>query len=295
MINKISKKYIEYVENKISPQKIAKAYQGAEILRKIPLFFQKKIVSKESRKDPYMGFVVEPYSFFLAYEISETMVKNYIPSNYELIPISLFENSPQKKCAIIGCFNVHTSVFSGSRFELYIIARNIKTNLVSWLICDYESNTINYDAKQGFLLPTLTKSIFTTSYKGDLICNIQGKENTIDFIVNTEKYSCQKLNKRLWIEGNLSIDYSGNLNNGGQEPFGLIFDPDEMAYGHSIENENLHINSMNFSFINNQTKPFEICLFKYAQHYITTKFQRGHEMKNEKDLESAIINIIDKR
>ena len=38
----------------------------------------------------------------------------------------------------------------------------------------------------------------------------------------------ESLDQQLWVEGNLSVDYGGDLGDGESEPFGLIFDPGEM-------------------------------------------------------------------
>jgi len=289
-----TRQYIVNVENRITPAGIVNVYQGAQLLKKIPRFLQNKIIEKNSQKNPYMGFVVEPYSFFMAYEVNEDLVKEFLPENYELIPISLFENSIARKCAILGCFNVKTSVFSGTRFELYLIAKNKKTNLVSWLMCDYESNTINYDPGKGFLSPTLNRCVYTTSYNGEIICNIESKKskNLINMFIDIKEFNCIELNKKLWIEGNLSIDYSGELDNAGNAPFGLIFDPNEMKCAQLIKNDKVQINKLKFSFIDESMKPFETCCFQYAQHYITTIFPKGHEIKNEIDLENKISDIL---
>ncbi len=243
-----------------------------------------------------MGFVVEPYSLFLAYEVNDDDVKKYIPNEYELLPTSIFENESRKKCAIVGCFNVHTSVFWGSRFELYVIARNKKNNLLSWIICDYESNTINYDPCKGFMGPTLDSCVYTTTHSGNIICDIASakSKNRIDLDVDINNTSCIELNKQLWIEGNLSIDYSGELSNKGNDPFGLIFDPAEMNCAQLIETKGIHIHNLEFGFITKGMKPFAVCCFQYAQHYITTVFQKGNELKNEEDLENRIEEIVNK-
>ena len=36
-------------------------------------------------------------------------------------------------------------MFWGCRVELYLVAENTRTGMLTWVICDYESNTINYD------------------------------------------------------------------------------------------------------------------------------------------------------
>lgn len=288
--------FIKDTEKKITPDGIAMTFNNAQKLMKLPKFVQNFIIKQNTKNNQYMGFVVEPYSLFLAYEITAELVKDYIPDTYELVPISIFDHSDKKLCAIIGCFNVHTSVFWGSRYELYVIAKNKKNNLISWLICDYESNTFHYDPGKGFLPSTLQKSVFTTAYNGKIICDIEGKESNtkIDLIIDVNQYNCVYLNQRLWIEGNLSIDYAGELDNNGNDPFGLIFDPMEMKCAQHIEADQIEINQLDFGFIKTSMKPFEACCFPFAQHYMTTVFPEGHMMKDENDLYAKISEIVNK-
>ncbi|MBC3899339.1 hypothetical protein GH811_06900 [Acetobacterium malicum] len=286
--------FIKETEKKITPDGIATTFNNAQKLMKLPKFVQNFIVKQNTKSNQYMGFVVEPYSLFLAYEITQEQVQEYIPDNYELVPISIFDHSDKKLCAIVGCFNVHTSVFWGSRYELYVIARNKKTNLISWVICDYESNTLHYDPAKGFLPSTVQKSVFTTTYNGKLICDIEGQDSRtkMDLIIDINQYNCVFLNQRLWIEGNLSIDYAGELDNNGNDPFGLIFDPMEMKCAQHIEVDQLQINQLEFGFINSQMKPYEACCFPFAQHYMTTVFPEENKLKDENDLYAKISQIV---
>lgn len=293
MDSTLFRKYVKNVEKRIEPKKVSMAYQGAEFLKKLPLFIQKKIIGSGTQKDPYMGFVVEPWSLFLSYEISQKDVEHFLPANYELLPVSIFADSPKKTCAVMGLFNIHTDVFWGSRFEIYVIARNKDTNLASWIIYDYESNTINYDPGKGFLSPTLQSSVFTTTHKGEIITDIKSlkSNNAIKLTADIKKTKAKALDKQLWIEGNLSIDYSGEMGDKASDPFGLIFDPEEMKEALLIETKNIEIEDMNFGFLNKDSTLLEACVFPYAQHFITTTIPRGHEMKNESDLEDKIKEI----
>lgn len=285
--------YVKNVEQRIEPKKVAEAFQGAQMLRKLPFLIQKIIMKNVTKKDPYMGFVVEPWSLFLSYEITQKDVEHFLPKNYELLPSSIFEHSPKKHCAIIGLFNIHTDVFWGSRFEIYVIARNKDTNLATWIIYDYESNTINFDPGEGFIAPTLSKSVFTTSHKGEIITAFenQSTNNCITLYADTKNTKYKSLNQQLWIEGNLSVDYSGELGDQSSEPFGLIFDPEEMKGAMEIMPNTINIEKLNFGFLNKERTLLEACCFPYAQHFITTTIPKGHEMKNERDLENKIKEI----
>jgi hypothetical protein len=286
--------FIKVTEKMVSPKKIASIFQGAEFLRKLPKMLQKKIMEKGAKTDPYISFIVEPYSIFLAYEIrDEEKVAGILPENYELINSSMFEDTKDRKCIIIGAFNVHTSVFWGNRVELYIIAKNRKTGLVSWIIHEYETNTISYDPRRGFIEPGTRHSVLTTSCLGELILDVDGKnaKNRIQVNANIKRGRYKKLNKTLWIEGNLSVDYGGELSDVQKKPFGLIFDPAEMREALFIDKEDTEVIENTFFPGVITGTPFEVCCFPYAQHFYTTSIPVEHAIQNEKDLEKAIEEI----
>ncbi len=97
---------------------------------RLPLRLQRYIVNRGARTNPYMSFVVEPYGVFLAFEIIDAeAAQRLLPPGYSLFPSAMFVDTPARPCAIISAFNVHTSVFWGSRVEFYLIAENCKTGL----------------------------------------------------------------------------------------------------------------------------------------------------------------------
>jgi hypothetical protein len=287
-------KFITVTEKMVTPKKVATVFQGAEFLRKLPRVLQKKIMEKGAKTDPYISFIVEPYSLFLAYEVlDEDRLAGILPPNYELVSSSMFQESRKRKCIIIGAFNVHTSVFWGNRVELYIIAKNKNTGLVSWIIHEYETNTISYDPGRGFIEPGTKYSVLTTSFLGEVILDVEGKDskNKIQVNANVKKGDYQKLNRTLWIEGNLSVDYGSELSDVQTKPFGLIFDPAEMNEALSIAIEDVDIveNTL-FQGLIDKT-PFEVCCFPYAQHFYTTSIPMDHNIENENDLECEILEI----
>jgi hypothetical protein len=286
--------FIKITEKLVTPKKIATVFQGAEMLRKLPRSLQKMIMEKGAKTDPYISFIVEPYSFFLAYEVlDEEKLAGMLPANYELVNTSMFQGAKERKCVIIGAFNVHTSVFWGNRVEIYIIARNKKTGMVSWIIQEYETNTISYDPGRGFIEPGTKHSVLTTSFLGEIILDVESKDSKkkIQVNANIKRANSQKLNRELWIEGNLSVDYGGGLSEVQTKPFGLIFDPAEM-------NEALAVNIDQVDIIENtflpgliKETPFEVCCFPFAQHFYTTSIPMEHTIENEKDLENEIAKI----
>jgi hypothetical protein len=167
------RRYIKTTEKMVVPAKVASATQGSALLRNLPLRLQRYIVERGARTNPYMSFVVEPYSVFLTFEVTDTeAAEQILPPNYSMFPSSMFSDTPKRPCAIISAFNVHTSVFWGSRVEFYLIAENCKTGLLSWIIIEYESNTHSYDPSQGFIGPSTSHSVVTTSYLGEIIVDV---------------------------------------------------------------------------------------------------------------------------
>ena len=287
-------KFIKTTEKLVSPEKIAKLFGNAELLMKLPKSWQKYFMEQGAKKEPYISFIVEPYSFFLAYEmLDEDKFSKMLPPGYELVDISMFSGTKERKCVIISAFNVHTSVFWGTRVELYIIAKNQKTGLVSWIIYDYETNTISYDPGRGFVEPTTRHSVLTTTFEGELVLDVVGKncKNCIELNANIKKGEYKKFNRKLWIEGNLSVDYGSDLSNVNTKPFGLIFDPEEMNEGLSISNNDVEIIKNTFFKGLIKSNPFEVCCFPYAQHFFTSSIPIDHSIKNETDLENEIIKI----
>lgn len=286
--------FIKMTEKLVTPAKVANLFQNAEKLRKLPKFLQQIIMEKGSKSSPFISFIVEPYSFFLAYEILDVeKISELIPDDYELVKTSMFEGNEERNSVIIGVFDVHTSVFWGTRLEVYIIARNKRTGLVSWIIYEYETNTISYDPGRGFIPPSTVHSVHTTSFLGEMIVDILGKDckNKLQVNSNIANRELKDLNQTLWIEGNFSVDYGSDLNGVNTKPFGLIFDPAEMKEALSIPVENCEVIENTFLKGLIAKTPFEICCFPYAQHFYTSTIPMENNMKNEKDLEDKVIEI----
>jgi hypothetical protein len=284
-------KFIKNSEKMVLPGTVGIMYQRAEMLRKLPSKLQKYIVDKASNKDDYIGFIVEPYAFFLAYEITNVDEANkHLPPDYELVPSAMFDDSPPRICAILGMFNVHSSVFWGNRIELYVIAENKRTGMLSWIICDYESNTISYDPGRGFAGSTTKHSVVTTSHEGEVIVDIEGAQssNQISLTADLNSGKQTRLNQRLWVEGNLSVDYGGDLEDDESVPFGLIFDPALMAQALKISLDDVQIAHNSFGRNMMSERPFEACCFPFAQHFLTTSFPKENLIKDENGLENAI-------
>jgi hypothetical protein len=288
-------KFVKKTENMVSPWDVGYLIPRANMLQKLPRFLQKLIMKSASRKQVEMGFIVEPYALFLSYEITEPdKVKSLLPDDYELVPSAMFDDEPPKLCGIIGAFNVHTTVFWGSRVELYVIARNKRTGLMSWVICDYESNTISFDPGKGLTGPSTKASVITTTHTGDVVVDVVSKktDNAIAVQASVTSGKLTALRQNLWVEGNMSVDYGGELKDEKSTPFSLVFDPAEMKQALRIPMDQVMLerNTFGEGWLANQ--PFEVCCFPFAQHFLTTQIPVETAIKDEDDLRGAVMDYI---
>jgi hypothetical protein len=72
MQTKDLRRLIKTTEKMVVPSKVASTTQGSVMLRKLPLGLQRYMVKRGARNNPYMSFVVEPYTVFLAFEVTDT-------------------------------------------------------------------------------------------------------------------------------------------------------------------------------------------------------------------------------
>ncbi|WP_439594210.1 hypothetical protein [Microbacterium sp.] len=286
--------FISHTEGTVSPKAVGALHGRAEMLARMPMRLQRWIVA-HAKGEEYMGFVVEPYCLFLAYEIrDQAAAERQLPPGYRLIPSSMFDDEQPRYIGIVGAFSVHTSVFWGGRVELYVIAENTRTGMLTWVICDYESNTINYDPGGGFSAATTERAVITTSHRGDVVVDVRSRERANHLAVTASVPAGERraLDQRLWIEGNLSVDYGGRLLSPGEEPFGLIFDPDEMreAIRIPLDAVELRVNTFGAAFLDEV--PFEVACFPYAQHFLTTSYPRPTSIRDRDDLDAAVRGFI---
>lgn len=290
------RRFVQLTEEMVSPREVGRLFQRAEMLARLPVPLQKLIVDRASGDDPFIGFVVEPYCFFLAYELEDVAAASrQLPPHYELVPAAIFDHTSPRYCAIVGAFNIHTTVFWGSRVELYVIAQDQRTGMMTWIICDYESNTINYDPGQGFSGATTSRSVVTTTHAGDVIVDVASatRPNRISCVANLHAASTRPLEQRLWVEGNLSVDYGGRLMDPGSVPFGLVFDPDEMRQAMQIPLDAVTVDENTFGASFLAAEPFEAACFPYAQHFLTSSFPASTPITDRAGLEQAVTQAID--
>jgi len=236
-----------------------------------------------------MGFIVDPYSLFLCFKITNTSeAQEMLPDGYELAETSFYKNDAKFPMAIASVFTARTSGFIGMRIEFYVIARNKETGLLSWIICDYETNTNSYDPKNGFCGYTCNPAVFATTYSGELLVDIKNPTNNKEFVVSVDlgKNGSRELDESLWIEGNLIVDYGGELKSEFSDPFSLLFDPNMIKEAVNIPLEHVSIKANSYlGNIIDTLKPVYAAIFPYSQHFIIKQDLPKFAVKNQTDLE----------
>lgn len=282
------------VEKLIDPINVGSLHFMQFFNNMMPKNIQRKLVHSASKKTPYMGFVIEPYSYFLCYEIQDVERANsLIPEGFKIVKTKIFADDKPKYYCIFGCITAHTSAFWGLRVEFYIIAEDTKTGLLSWIIVDYDTNTISYDKKQGLMNPNASNSIITTNYDGTLLVEVVRKDNSRKLIFESDIKNgiMTPLDERLWLEGNLSIGYGKNISGNDADIFSLKFDPLEVEKALKIpfDSLNMKINSWFPGLF--EDNPSQIACFPYAQHFISDSPGYSSNLKNKDELISAVNKV----
>lgn len=283
------KDFVKGVEKLIDPINVGTLHFMQFFNALLPRKIQNQLVTESSKKTPYMGFVVEPYSSFLCYEIKDVeYAKSLLPNNFELVKTKIFEDDEPKYYSIFGCINSHTSAFWGLRVEFYVIAEDKKTGLLSWIIIDYDTNTISHDKKNGLSKPNSGGSVITTTCSGELIVDIcrEDKSRRLSYDYDVKKGIRKNLDQRLWLEGNLSIGYGKIMSENNADIFSLKFMPCEVESALMISDINIDVNSWYPGLF--EEKPSVVVCFPYAQHFISDSPGHASNLKNEKELIESV-------
>lgn len=290
----MQKQFHKNVERLIDPISVGAIHFVQGFNRLLPKSIQKKIVEASGKKTPSMGFVVEPYATFLCYEITDTAkAQALLPDSFKLIKTRIFTDDKPKHYAIFGCFRAHTSAFWGLRNEFYIIAEDQKSKMLSWIIVDYDSDTISYDKNSGLRSPNATDAVVTTACSGEVIVDIKNKElgRELVFDLKIPEAKRSDLNQRLWLEGNLSIGYGKVLSQGSADIFSLKFEPCEVRSALKIPKENLNLESNTWYPNMLESKPSQIACFPFAQHFVSDSPGYASNLKNLDELKEAVSKI----
>lgn len=265
----------------------------------LPLKVQQSMMEKGSKQIPYMGFIVDPYCFFLSYPILDTAkAQEQLPEGYDLADVSIFKGGVKHPSVILGVFSVRTSVFTGMRLELYYIARHRETKRLAWIIADYETNTLSHDPKNGFCGYSCDSSYFTTTPYAELLAEVINKKsgNTFNVRVDISPVPMKDLDEDLWVEGNMAVDYGGKLKYPDSVPFSLIFDPVLMKEAQPIDLSKVHLEFNTFlPGIIDGTKPSEAALFPYSQHFVIRQDLKDEQIATTKDLEHQVDTFLERK
>ena len=223
--------YAKGVEKLVNPMEVGKVLYLQTKLRKLPVWIQRKIVTGATKKATKMPFVVEPYCSFMFYEITEPeKIQQFLLEGFRPAKAAIFEGDTPKYYGIVTMFRVHSSVFWGARTEFYLIVENMETGLLSWIICDYISDTISYDEKHGLKSPDAAGAVMTTTCEGDFVCDMRNDDGKkyVRCEISLADAKMRALDQRLWIEGNTSIAYGRLAGEADGDLFSLTFFPEEM-------------------------------------------------------------------
>lgn len=279
------------VERLVDPMEVGKVHHLQTKMKYVPLWLQKKLVMSASKKASKMPFVVEPYCTFLFYEITEPeKIQKFLPDGFVPAKTAVFEGGPEKYYGIVTMFRIHTSVFWGARTEFYLVAENFETGLLSWIMCDYISDTISYDEKHGLKSPDASKAVMTTTCEGDFVCdmkNADGKKYA-KCEMNLMKAKMKPLNQRLWIEGNTSIAYGRTSGEADGDLFSLTFFPEEMKQALEVSLDDVRVADV-FCNVGHVGGVLErAASFPFAQHMLSDSPGQRTHYGNEAKLRAAV-------
>jgi len=282
------------VEKLVHPVDVGTLHFVQNFTGSLPIGIQKKMINNAAKTTPYMGFVVEPYSYFLCYEISDlAWAERLLPEGFKMVKSHVFKDDIERYYGIFGIFNAHTSGFWGLRVEFYLIAENVDTGLLSWIIIDYDTNTISYDPKNGLSSPNAVGGIFTVDYNGIIHVDVKRNDNSHSLILQSDIKNAidRKLDQRLWVEGNLSIGYGKEISNNDSNVFSLKFHPEEFSSALEIKNEDVNINVNSWFPGLFKEKPATVLCFPYAQHFLSDSPGAYSQLQNEEELVTEIERV----
>jgi len=118
-------------------------------------------------------------------------------------------------------------------------------------------------------------------------------DNGLTLVSDLKNGVLTELDQRLWVEGNLSVDYGGELQQ-CTKPFSLVFDPKEMVQALKLPLDEISLCANTFGAGMLDLIPFEAACFPYAQHFVTTSVPTATTMRTAEDLEQAVNDINDK-
>lgn len=265
-------RFIKGVESLINPMAVSDLLFFQKLKKLLPPIILKKLLFRASRNTPYIGFAIDPYSLFLFFRLSNIEnAKSILPERYELARTRLFIDDEPDYYMGIGNLNTRASTFWGTRQEVYLIAKDKTSGLISFIFIDILSNTIIALPAEGIADPNCSKAIFTTNSKGEIFLDIQEKktERRLSLTGSIKRGKMRMLDQDLWLMGNTSIGHCRKYTHGGEDvPFAVIFDPAEVLEALEIPTEDIRISENTlYPGLAHPELSKAIC-FPFAQHYI---------------------------
>jgi len=287
-------RFIKGVESLINPMEVSNLLFFQKLKGLLPSQIMKRVLYRASKKTPYIGFAIDPYSLFLFFRISDIeYAKSLLPDRYELAKTRLFTDDEPDYYMGIGNLSTRASTFWGTRQEVYLIATDKKTGLLSFIFIDILSNTIIALPTKGIADPNCKKAVFTTSSKGEVFLDIQEERTNRKFLLrgSLKRGKLRKLDQQLWLMGNTSIGHSKKIAGGEDIPFSVIFDPAEVFEALDIPPEDILITENTlFPGLAHPKISHAIC-FPFAQHYIADSPGCYTTLKDRNDLVSKYNEI----
>jgi hypothetical protein len=280
-------KFIKGVESLINPMEVSNILFFQKFKRLLPSKIMKQFLYRASKKTPYIGFAIDPYSLFLFFRLRDIeFAKSMLPERYELSKTKLFSDDEPDYYMGIGNLNTRASTFWGTRQEVYLIATDKETGLLSFIFIDILSNTIIALPTKGIADPNCERAIFTTNSKGEVLLDIQelktGRRLSLKGSIKRGKM--RSLDQDLWLMGNTSVGHCKRFVKDEDNPFAVIFDPAEVYEALDIPAEDIRIaeNTL-FPGLAHQEISRVIC-FPFAQHYIADSPGCYTTVKDREDL-----------
>lgn len=280
-------KFIRVVENLIDPAQVQTLFFFQKLKKLLPRSIFKKLLIKTSKKTPYMGFVIEPYSFFLFFKIINVeKAQSLLPERYKLVKASVFEDDKPDYYFGIGNLYTRGSTFWGIRLESYLIAEDTETGLLSWIFFDILSNTIIAVPSEGIIDPNSKNAIFTTSSRGTIYIDIKDDNSNREVVLtsNINNGIMRKPDQDLWITGNTSIGHIKDITDYNDDPFAVIFDPAEVGQALDIPTEDVSITKNTLVPDFAEQEPCKTACFPFTQHYIADSPGCRTYIRNHDDL-----------
>jgi len=287
-------KFIKGVESLINPMEVSNLLFFQRLKGLLPPQIMKRMLYRASKNTPYIGFVIDPYSLFLFFRLSNIeYAKSLLPDRYELAKTRLFTDDEPDYYMGIGNLNTRASTFWGTRQEAYLIATDKNTGLLSFIFIDILSNTIIALPTRGITDPNCKKAVFTTSSKGEVFLDIQEDRTNRKLLLtgSIKRGKMRRLDQSLWLMGNTSVGHSKKYASGDNNPFAVIFDPAEVFEALDIPPEDIHISENTlFPGLAHPEISSVIC-FPFAQHYIADSPGCYTTLKDRNDLVSKYNEI----